>query len=77
MDELADRTPAWNLVARGDLETERGEVARARIAYNEAVETVTSSTGAGSGRLPSEGSPARSPATTPIGPPSSRPRRST
>jgi DNA-binding SARP family transcriptional activator len=38
-DELADRIPSWNLVARGDLETERGEIARARIAYTEALET--------------------------------------
>lgn len=38
LDELADRTPAWNLVARGDLESERGEIARARMAYTEALE---------------------------------------
>jgi ATP/maltotriose-dependent transcriptional regulator MalT/DNA-binding SARP family transcriptional activator len=38
LDELADRAPAWNLVARGDLESERGEIARARIAYTEALE---------------------------------------
>ena len=43
MDELAARTPAWNLVARGDLESERGETARARIAYNEACPAVTPS----------------------------------
>ena len=39
LDELADRTRAWNLVAQGDLHNERGETARARVAYREALET--------------------------------------
>jgi ATP/maltotriose-dependent transcriptional regulator MalT/DNA-binding SARP family transcriptional activator len=37
LDELAGRSGAWDLVAHGDLERARGDVARARLAYETAL----------------------------------------